>query len=199
MNESPTWLANQLCHGDEEAVSELLELYFERLVKLAQKKYREKFNDVPRPTEDEEDAAQSAFASLCRRARAGKLRDFANRHELWKLLAKIVIRKVFKQRDRANTEQRGGGKAARPLGEAINLIDTASGPQLLAIQKETLAELMDALGDARLTRIAQMKLDGNEPQEIADELGISTRTVFRELDKIRRKWQEHLETDERRE
>ena len=61
------WLG-RLNHGEAEAAQKLWERYAENLVDLA----RRRLSDVPRRAVDEEDIAQSVFASVCRAAANGR-------------------------------------------------------------------------------------------------------------------------------
>src|SRR5437879_4996882 len=89
-----TGLLTAVCAGDAEAIARLVQLYLDRLVRVGQETYRRKLGDVPRPVEDEQDAALSALDSFCARARDGKVRDLVNRAQLWTLLVKITVGKI---------------------------------------------------------------------------------------------------------
>src|SRR4051794_18121905 len=61
--------------GDAEAMNRLVERYFDLLVGVGRQKYRRTFGDIPRPAEDEEDAALSALDSFCADVKEGRIRD----------------------------------------------------------------------------------------------------------------------------
>src|SRR5262249_14630482 len=74
----------------DEAARRLWDRYFDRLVSLA----RARLRTAPRGPDDEEDAALSAFESLCRGVAQGRFGRLGNRDELWRLLATITARKA---------------------------------------------------------------------------------------------------------
>jgi hypothetical protein len=89
---SVTRFFDALCAGDPGAAEALWERFFPRLVGLA----RRALAGRPQRAADADDAALSAFASFCLRARAGEFRP-ADREGLWHLLAVITARKAHKQ------------------------------------------------------------------------------------------------------
>jgi len=183
-----------ICAGNEEAVEKLVRLYLDKLVGVGRQTYRRKFADVPRPGEDEEDAALSALDSFCAAAREGKVHDLANRHQLWKLLAKITVRKICDQRERATAKKRGG-KDAVPTGltDALGeVVSKLTGPEAAAELADTIRAAMDALDDQELKRIAQMYLNERSPADIAEELGVTERTVYRKLEVIHEHWDRYF-------
>jgi hypothetical protein len=76
--------------GDPEAARRLWERYFAELVRLA----RARLRDAPRAAADEEDAALSAFDSLCRGAEQGRFPHLDDRADLWRVLVTITARKA---------------------------------------------------------------------------------------------------------
>jgi hypothetical protein len=149
--------------GGAEAANRLVERYFDELVRVAQREYGGKFGGVSRPAEDEEDAALSAVQSFFEAARDGRIQNVANRRQLWALLVKITIRKVYDQRERANAMKRGG-KQARASASALEKVESkAPDPQDIAELADTYRAAMDALTDAELKRIAELDSPGKEP------------------------------------
>ena len=63
---------------------------------------------------DEEDAALSAFDSLCAGLAKGQYPQLADREDLWRLLVVITTRKVRAQARRGLRQKRGGGRSAPP-------------------------------------------------------------------------------------
>jgi hypothetical protein len=76
-----TGLLLGICGGNGDAIQKLVDIYLEPLVNFGRRKYRRKFADIPRPAEDEEDAALSALDSFCAAAREGRINGFSNRHQ----------------------------------------------------------------------------------------------------------------------
>jgi hypothetical protein len=98
--------------GDSDAAAHRLwDRYFDRLVDLA----RARLRFAARGPDDEEDAALSAFESLCRGVTEGRFVRLEGRDELWRLMATINARKAADRIEREGPQKRGGG---RVRGEA---------------------------------------------------------------------------------
>jgi DNA-directed RNA polymerase specialized sigma24 family protein len=168
-----------LYQGDEDAATRLVERYLDRLVGLGRQTYRRRFGDIPRPTEDEEDAALSAFDSFCAAVKAGQIRHLQNRHELWGLLVKIMIRKVYDQRDRITAKKRGGRDASMAVAtdDLDDFVGQLTGPEALAELRDTYRVAIEKLDDPELRQIAEMDLEGRTRAEIARALKLTERTV----------------------
>jgi hypothetical protein len=182
------WL-REFQHGDQHAADRLVTRYFERLVAMSRDEYRKQFGDIPRPVEDEEDAAASAMASFCAAVQDGKIQDVVNRQQLWKLLAKITIRKLYDQRERAQALKRGGGQHAAAPETMEEIVADVTGPQAEAEMRDTYYHAMALLGDSELRRIAELALLGRTRADIADALSVTPRTVYRKLKLIEDKWE----------
>jgi len=188
------WI-DQLRAGDQAAAQPLWERYFQRLVGLARVKLRAGGDS------DEEDAALSAFQSFCQGAVQGRFPRLDDRHDLWRVLVTITVRKAAGQIERSRTLKRGGG---RLLDEAAldgpdpehraGGLDQLPGPdptpEFAAMVAEQYQHLLDLLGDKTLRSIAVWKLEGDTSEEIAGKLGCSLRTVANKLTLIRLRWEE---------
>src|SRR5437868_6100048 len=104
------WIGG-LKEGDPEAARRLWQRYFDDLVRLA----RARLRDAPRGAADEEDAALSAFDSLCRGAAAVRFPRLDDREDLWRVLVTITARKAADLIQHERRRKRGGG---RVLAEA---------------------------------------------------------------------------------
>jgi DNA-directed RNA polymerase specialized sigma24 family protein len=183
--------------GDERAVDKLWDRYFRRLVGLAAK--RLPLNS--RRDSDEEDVALSAFRSFCGRAARGQFPALSDRDDLWLLLASITVRKVVSVIRRRSCLKRGGGavvgesallEIAAVSGEGLSLfLGRDPSPELAAQLADDYERLMAALGDESLRVVARMKMEGHSTEEVAERLGVSSRTVDRKLRLIRNIWGEH--------
>ncbi len=181
--------------GDDEAIRNLWNYYFDRLVGLA----RVRLGTSPRRVADEEDIALSVFRCLCAGAETGRLAEMAHRDDLWRVLVTMTVRKTIDQQRRAGNVKRGGGKVR---GESIftgrHGEDRAPGiqqfgdggptPEMLVIMEEEGRRLLEALEDDALQQIALWKLEGYTNDEIAEKIGLTTRSVERKLHRIREKW-----------
>jgi len=174
--------------GNDEFFNHLVERYSQKLVAIARKKYSGKFGNIPRPEGDEEDAVQCAWLSFWARTRDGRIHGVINRHQLWKLLVTITIRKVYDQRERATAQKRGGAGKPASADQLEQLISGLHGPEAQLELKDTYRAAMDVLGDAVLRRIAAMDLEGRSRPEIAEALVMTERTVYRKLELIHEKW-----------
>ncbi len=201
-NGSVTHWIHQLKQGDSLAARKLWERYFPRLVVLA----RDHLGGTRRRAEDEEDAAQSAFASFCLRAREGRLPDLSDENGLWRLLIVITARKAADQAVREGRLKRGGGKvrgdsalvnpkADHEGGGWEEVIGTEPTPELAAQVAEEVRRLLARLPDDEARAIAVGKMEDCTNEEIAQRIGRSVPTVERRLRLIRRTWEKEIGPD----
>lgn len=95
--------------GDREAISNLWNRYFHRMMGLA----RMKLGDARGAIADEEDVAISAFDSFCQGIEVGQFGSLHNRDELWQLLVVITIRKAINVAKHEGRQKRGGDQVVR--------------------------------------------------------------------------------------
>jgi len=188
---SVTAFFGQLQRGQPQAAEELWARFFPRLVSLARKTLAGR----PQRAADADDAAQSAFASFCVRARAGEF-AVGDRTDLWNLLGLITARKARQQVRQERAEKRGGGQVlgegalSRPDGSPFHLDQAAA--SLPAEDFDLYCEeLLNGL-DAEARQIAVFRLLGYRDAEIAAELGCTQRKVQRKLQLIRLQWDAEL-------
>jgi DNA-directed RNA polymerase specialized sigma24 family protein len=191
---SITHWVEELKDGDTAAAHRLWERYFNRLMQLARQKLRAARHAGR--VEDEEDAALSAFDSLCRGAANGRFPRLNNRDDLWRLLVVITVRKAINQARRHERAKRGGGKL---VGESAlgmgggngldHLIGNEPTPALAAMVIEQYCRLRSALRDDSLRQVLDLRLDGHSREEIAARLGCAEKTVTRKLNLIRETWE----------
>lgn len=192
--EFSSWIEG-LRKGDNRAAQAVWEAYFDRLVALS----RQKLASIPRRVADEEDVALSALKSFCRGVAADRFPKLDDRHDLWKVLVTITVRKSIAERRRQTSQKRGGGRvrgesafAARPADAREDMgIDQVLGPQptpeLIATLAEEYGNLLGQL-DEPFQQIAILKMEGYTNREIAERLDVALRTVERRLDHIRQSW-----------
>jgi DNA-directed RNA polymerase specialized sigma24 family protein len=187
------WLGDLKLGGDA-AAQHLWERYFDRLVRVA----HQRLHGRGGASEDEEDAALSAFDSFCRGAAQGRYPRIADRHDLWRLLVVITVRKAIDQVQRHGATKRGGG---RLVGEAVlegnvgldgpgldGFIGPEPSPDLAIMVAEEYRRLRSRLGDDSLRLVLDMSLEGYRRAEIATRMGRTVKTVSRKLDVIRTVW-----------
>ena len=190
------WIGG-LAEGDEQAAQAIWQRYFERLMRLAERKLQ----GLPRRIADEEDVALSAMHSFFRGAAAGRFPRLEDREDLWKLLVTITCRKAVKQARRQRAQKRGGGyvrgnsaflksRAEEPVGGIEQVLGSQPTPDLACMMADTCSVLLKLLRDDTLRSIALHRMEGYSNEEIADKLGCTVRTVERRLARIRHRWQQ---------
>lgn len=175
------WL-NQVKDGDREAVRQLLEHYFQRLVQLASARLRGR----PQLAAYDEDVALSAFKSLCLGAEQGRFARLDNRDDLWRLLAVLTVRKAI------DLTRRAQHRAPLAEAEISEVLCAEPTPAMTAEIAEEIDRLLQRLGDADLQQIALWKVQGYTHEEIATQLGCVVRTVERKLHRIKLIWEDEL-------
>jgi len=176
--------------GDSEAVRVLWERYYPNLVRIARERLRLAVSAVA----DEEDVAASAMESFFRAAEKGRFPNLADRYDLWRLLLQMTRRKVCDLKRRENRQRRGGGQVRNvadvsPEFDLGQIIGDEPTPEFAAMMTEECRRLLDLLDDPDLVAVAIAKMEGYRNREIAQQRGYSERTVERELELIRRKWE----------
>ncbi len=170
--------------------------YFPRLVKLA----RANLSWHPRRAVDEEDIALSAMGSFFRGAAAGRF-ELHDRHDLWKLLTTITLRKVSAERRRFFADKRGRGAVrdeaaldyphhfdAGPSALAEMALDNNQLPELAEQMADMCEHLLNRLPDKKLQDTALLKMEGFTNREIADQLDCSVSRIKQRLSRIRETW-----------
>lgn len=191
-SQSVTGWIDQLSAGNEQAAEQLWQHISARVREFA----RQKLDRYTHRRYDEDDAANSAFHSLCRGLVDGRL-SAENRDALWGLLAVITSRKISAQQRLLKRQKRGGGdlrgdSGFAELGDAgINEIEGSQRtPAVLAEISESCAQLLKALPDEMMKKIVLLKFQGAKNGEVAAELQCTRRTIERKLERIRRIWVE---------
>ena len=202
--ESVTQWIDQLKGGDRAAAQRLWERYYGRLVREA----RRWLKRAPAgPAADEDDVAQGAFASFCRRAEEGRFPRLFDRNDLWQLLVVIAFRNTCNQIKHEMARQPPNGHVINASALAAgpdedegalfaDLIGRGPSPELAAQTAEECRRLLAELGDDELRQVALWKLEGHSNKEIGNKMnggkGRSTATVGRKLDLIRLRWQKEV-------
>lgn len=185
-----TWLA-LLRAGEPEAADALWQRYFARLVDLA---HLHLARHVRRAA-DEEDVALAAFADFCAGVAAGRFPRLTNRHDLWKLLLTITLRRA---RDWAKHETRQRRDCGRATGaDLLRLTDAhldrlagdAPDPAFAAEVADHVQFLLSRLPGDDLREVAQAFLAGYTAPEVARRLDCSLRTVVRRWQRVRQFWE----------
>lgn len=173
------WI-QRLKAGDKDAIEQLWNRYFDRLVRLARRRLGGKRSAVA----DEEDVALSAFDTVCRRSRNGQFRRLVTRNDLWQILAIVTRRKAINQRKKEACKKRPHCTEADE-GVPSREPDPPTAAQIA----EECRRLLTRLDDLQLQQIAVAKMDGYSNEEIARIIERSVATVERKLKLIRGIWQ----------
>lgn len=199
LNNSVTAWIGDLKDGQDAASQKIWERYFDRLVRVAKRQ----LGSAPRRIADEEDVAVSVFDSLCKGAAEGRFDRLKDRDDLWKLLTAISGMKAVDQIRRQTAQKRGGenvrgesivaGAGASQLGGFDQFVHDEPTPEFLALMDEQQQQMFRALPDDTQRDVARLRFEGYANEEIAEELGMSLRSVERKLKVIREIWTSMIE------
>ena len=181
-----TWtslvLLEQFRAGDESAADALFARYFNRLTALARRRFSSRLSRRADP----EDVVLSVYRSFFKGARADRF-SLSRGGDLWRLLAAITKHKVLRQLRHATADRR-----SLEIEVSIDEIDEAQIPAKASdpTPEEALA-LADELGwilgklDPSDRPVLELRLQGLELLEIAQQTRRSERTVRRTLAQVR--------------
>jgi RNA polymerase sigma factor (sigma-70 family) len=173
------------CEGDQHAASELVRRYADQLIALTRSR-------LPKKVAlriDPEDVMQSVYRSFFLGAREGRY-DVGQGGDLWRLLVSITLHKLFK-RVRHNVAQKRTVDREHhvPENEFLSHLEDRMrsqepSPAEAAALADELGQVMRQL-DALQRRVLELRLQGYNLDEIADETQCSQRTVCRTLDLVK--------------
>lgn len=152
---------------------------------------------------DEEDAAVSAFRSLCRGIEAQRFPEVGDRGNLWALLVVITSRKIANriryehQQRRDSSQTLNESMLQRSDGSGLGLMQSLPcnepTPAFAAEVADMSEYLMSQLPEPDLRKLVLLKLEGHTNEDAAELMKITRRTVQRKLEVIRRLWLESAE------
>lgn len=171
--------------GDQQAATELFQRYAERLVALANRRLSAKLTARVAA----EDVVQSVYCSFFTGARDGRY-VLQESGDLWRLLVTITLHKVQHQFKRHNSGKRAVGME-QPLRDADGsfllppelLVNDPSPEESVALT-ELLDRVMEGL-DPVQKRIVELRLQGYNIGEIAEQTSRTRPTVRRVLDRVK--------------
>jgi len=187
------WI-RQLEEGEPNAAQPLWNHFCQRLMDMAERRLSRQL----RRTYDQEDAALSAFHSLCRVV-SERQTDLQGRLNLWRLLITITERKIS---NRVRDEHREKRDVRRTVTESCfkdtrrdHGLDQLEGrepsPEFATEFGDLCESLVQLLDDETLKAIALLTLQNLDTDAVASKLGLSRRTVERKLLIIRNRWLKH--------
>jgi len=180
--------------GDEEAAQLLWDRYAEDIVEVAKRSMK----GASRRVEDEEDVAMIAFRSFLAGVTAGRFPELDRREQLWRLLLVITTRKAAAIIEKASRQKRGSGQVRGDSAmieyeesalDGFDQLESEKPTPLFAAAIADEARRLLASLDETSQKIAALKMEGYTHDEVADKLGVNTRTVERRLRAIREQWQ----------
>lgn len=194
VQEPVTLWIEQLAIADQDAARNLWDHFCQRLMVFA----RSRMSPATRRIYDEEDAAASAFRSLCRGIEAQRFPDVGDRGNLWALLVVITSRKIsnqyrFEHQQRRNVEHTLSESMLQPRDASnINVLESLPSheptPAFAAEVADMSEYLLAQLPEADLKQLVLLKLEGHTNEDVAERMKVTRRTVQRKLERIRRLW-----------
>ncbi len=161
---------------------------------------RSRMSSTTRRIYDEEDAAVSAFRSLCRGIEANRFPEVGDRGNLWALLVVITSRKIanrfrYDHQQRRNTNHTVHESMLQSTEDSRlqvlpSLPSKEPTPAFAAEVADMSEYLMSLLPEPDLKRLVLLKLEGHTNEDVAEILKVTRRTVQRKLERIRRIWLE---------
>lgn len=191
---SVTMLLHGICHVDEAQTKEFWDLFFPRMVRVA--------NRTLACHADAEDAAQEALVKFWQKAQEGEVPMNLNRFEIWTFLSTMTSRQAIDFLRKKSRQKRGGGLVQTE--SALASEDRSDPHHLDGLIGELsfhdfdlmLDELLDALDDDPKT-ILICRMMGYTNGEIAEMLGCSERHVRRQVEDLREQLQGGMAGEER--
>jgi RNA polymerase sigma factor (sigma-70 family) len=186
------WLLESFRGGDDTAADALFYRYFERLTLLARSRLSPR---LARRT-DPEDVVLSVYRSFFMDARAGRFM-LSRGGDLWRLLAAMTKHKLLRQARRHGAERRSVDREL-PLDEVDKGRFIPRGaepsPEDAVALADEVERVFSRLGRFE-RRVMELRMQGAQLSEIAEDTGRSERTVRRTLGQIRGLLAERLDND----
>ena len=185
------WL-EQLSQNSTEAAFHLWSHFCTRLTEFAGRR----LSTSNKRVYDHDDAAVSAFRSLCRGVEERRFPDLRDRESLWALLITITARKIANRRRYDHQQCRDVARHVAP--DLVRATDLHMGVEQLqaleptpefAVEVADLSEkFFELLPEPELKQLMLLKLEGWTNEECADRMHLSRRTIQRKLERVRRIW-----------
>lgn len=175
----------KLEQGDPQASVDIFRRYGEQLIRVVSPRIA----GTLRQKIDPEDLVQSAFRSFFR---AGPTQAFVTEswNDLWAILVTITLRKCRHQVRRFLATKRNVNREAMAPVDASwddwQFVAREPTPDEAVQLGDLIVHFLQSLED-RQRAIAEMTMKGDSPTEIAAHLGLTERTVYRQLQQLRSK------------
>ena len=166
-----TVLLNKLASGDQEAAAKLVPLVYDELRRMAVRHLR---HERPDHTLQATALVHEAYLKLADQRNA----KWQNRAQFF-AIASQVMRRILVDYARAHQRMRRGGKQQKLALDEVVLVSPERTGEVLAVN-ESLSRLEKL--DPRQGRIVELRYFGGlKIEEIAEVIGVASRTVTREL------------------
>lgn len=165
--------------GNQNAAEIVVERYSVSLIALVTGKLSRRL----RRATDPEDVAQSAMGSFFEAINQSRVRA-SQLVSVWGLLVTIAKRKVIRTIERESAAKRSGDRQRVPMSTAISELSMTPSNENAGEFVDELRELVKMVSP-QAESILDGLLAGKTQKEIAEELGVSDRTVRRVLTRIR--------------
>jgi RNA polymerase sigma-70 factor (ECF subfamily) len=171
--------------GDDDAAAQVFRRFTHRLIALA----RAHLDSHVRQKVDPEDVLQSVYRSFFLRCEQGRL-DLGGWDSLWSLLTVITTRKCGRWARKFHAGCRDVNAevpaAASDESGLVAVFADDPSPAEAAMLSEVVEQLLRHLGQ-RDGAILTLALQGYSAAEISEQLGRPARTVYRVLERIKRR------------
>lgn len=178
-------LKERLQRGDPTASEEIFARYAQQLLRVVSPRISSSLKQKVDP----EDIVQSAFRSFFR---VGPVDAFHTEgwNDLWSILVTITLRKCryqvrhFLTAKRNVNRELSGGSDGTP--QDWQMIASEPTPGEIAEMADLVQQFLSSLND-RNRHIAESTLRGLTPADIAKQLGLTERTIYRQIEQIKDK------------
>ncbi len=183
-------LFSGLARGDERAQEKICEAFLRRIIGFVRRKLG---------IEDAEDVALAVLRSFLSAVQQDRFPHLSDRDALWSILAAIAAQKIVDEYRRQGAEKRGGKRkdgaaTAESDGEVLERLAIDHTDPLLEVTMQDLLDyLLQLLPDDRSRSIIRLRFAGESVPNIATQLGVSRRTVERDISMARTLWEDKLE------
>lgn len=174
-------LLRRFRQGDEGAATALYIRYAKRLEALARAQTGQQLATRFEP----EDVVQSVFRTFFRRAVDSGYEVPAG-DELWQLLLVLALNKIRSLAAYHHAQKRDVGRTSAPPADQTWSPEAKQGEDLAYQSLRLVVEELVAALPAPQDRIVELRIEGHEVQEIANQVGRSNRTVERTLQQFRK-------------
>lgn len=184
-----TRLIEELKAGDSQAIDGLWKVYFDRLMRVAEVC----MGNMPMQVRDEEDVLISVFNSLWKRSNEHRLEAILRPKDLWIFLVELTRSKAIDHIRKEHRQKRDKRKTTE--FDVVQIVSVEPSPGFLLELQDTVNYLLEGLRDDTLRQVLILRLQGCTNKDAAEQLKISTRSVERKLELIRKKCEQEFGVD----